>query len=78
MLRPTKHSHPDQTVIFVSTRLLVRLKEKRIEEFNNLQDYAKKVVYGGDVLFLSAINLLFILGLIEYRSKTDSFEYVGN
>ena len=77
MLRPTKHSHPDQTVIFVAMQLLKRLRKYRIEKYAALFEFAKKVVQGGGVLFLASLNFLYLLGLIEYHPKTDSFEYVG-
>lgn len=77
MLRPTKHSHPDRTVINVSLLLLARLRERRIDEYGALRRYVKKVAIGGDVLFLPALNLLFLMGLIDYRPKTDAVEYVG-
>lgn len=77
MLRPTKHSHPDRTIINVSLLLLLRLKEDRIDEYDALRKYAKKKVVGGDVLFLPALNFLYLMGLVEYRPKTDSVEYVG-
>ena len=77
MLKPTKHSNPDQTVINVSLLLLVRLKTRRLEEYDTLHGYAKKAVGGGDVLFLPALNFLYLMGLIEYRPKTDALEYVG-
>ena len=77
MLRPTKHSHPDRTVVNVALLLLTRLRNCRLEGYTPLRSYAKKVVAGGDVLFLPALNFLFLLGLIEYRSKTDAIEYVG-
>ena len=78
MLRPTKHTHPDRTLIFTAYILLARLKKNRIEEYGKLKDFAKRTVEGGGFLFLQAINLLFLLGLVEYRLKNDSFEYVGN
>ena len=77
MLRPTKHSHPDRTVINVSLLLLVRLKARRVDDYDNLRKYAKTSVTGGDVLFLSALNFLYLMGLIDYRPKTDAVEYVG-
>jgi len=77
MLRPTKHSHPDQTVINVSLRLLVRLKARRLDEYDVLRKFAKRTVLGGDVLFLPALNFLYLMGLIEYRPKTDAVEYIG-
>ena len=77
MLRPTKHSHPDRTVINVSLLLLARLKTRRVDDSDGLRKYARKAVTGGDVLFLPALNFLFLMGLIDYRPKTDAVEYVG-
>ncbi len=77
MLRPTKHSHPDRTVINVSLLLLARLQKRRLEDYANLRKHAKKAVAGGDVLFLPALNFLYLMGLIDYRPKTDAVEYVG-
>lgn len=77
MLRPTKHSHPDRTVINVSLLLLARLKTRRVDDYDGLRKYAKKSVTGGDVLFLPALNFLYLMGLIHYRPKTDAVEYVG-
>ncbi len=77
MLRPTKHSHPDRTVINMSLLLLARLKRRRLDDYDSLRHFAKKAVNGGDILFLPALNFLFLLGLIDYRPKTDAVEYVG-
>jgi len=77
MLRPTKHSHPDRTIINVSLLLLTRLKERRADEYDTLRKFAKKSVIGGDILFLPALNFLYLMGLIEYRPKNDSVEYMG-
>lgn len=77
MLRPTKHSHPDRTVVNVALLLLTHLRKRRLDGYSALRCHAKKVISGGDVLFLPALNFLFVLGLIEYRAKTDAIEYVG-
>lgn len=77
MLRPTKHSHPDRTVINVSLLLLARIKARRVEDYDGLRKYVKKAVVGGDVLFLPALNFLYLMGLIDYRPKIDAVEYVG-
>jgi hypothetical protein len=77
MLRPTKHSHPDRTIINVSLLLVKRLQTLRVDEYDALRKYAKKTIIGGDLLFLPALNFLYLLGLIEYRPKTDAVEYVG-
>lgn len=76
MLRPSKHSHPDRTVINVALLLLARLRAQRLCDYDALFAYVRKAVIGGDALFLPAINFLYLLGLIEYRPKTDSFEYI--
>lgn len=78
MLKPTKHSHPDRTVINASLILLVRLKVRRIEDYDGLRKYIKKNISGGEALFLPALDFLYLLGLIEYRPKTDSVEYIGH
>ena len=77
MLRPTKHSHPDRTVISVALLLLGRLTSRRLDGYDSLQKFAKKTVSGGDVLFLPALNFLYLMGLIDYHAKTDAIEYLG-
>jgi hypothetical protein len=56
---------------------MARLRDRRVDEYDVLRKYAKKSVTGGDVLFLPALNFLYLMGLIEYRPKTDAVEYVG-
>lgn len=78
MLRPSKHAHPDRTVVNVALLVLMRLRAKRLCDYDSLFAYARKAVVGGDVLFLPSLNFLFLVGLIEYHPKTDALEYVGN
>lgn len=78
MLRPNKHSHPDQTIIYATFLILKKVKASRVVEYEQLFTWlCQKVPMGGEVLFVPALNLLFLLGLIEYRAKKDFFEYVG-
>ena len=77
MLRPSKHAHPDRTIINVSLIMLARLRAQRICDYSALLKYVKKAVNGGDFLFLPALNFLFLLGLVAYYPKTDAIEYVG-
>jgi len=77
MLRPSKHSHPDRTVINLSLLLLGRLKKQRLDNYGDLRAFAKKAITGGDVLYLPALNFLFLMGVIEYHPKTDAVEYLG-
>ena len=72
MLRPTKHSHPDRTVINVSLLLLSRLKDRRVDEYDVLRKFAKKHVVGGDVLFLPALNFLYLMGSVEYVGPNEA------
>lgn len=78
MIRPNKHSHPDKTLIFASTVLLRRLRKKRSQSFDVLRQCLAKQEADAVALFLPAVNLLFMLGLVEYRKKNDSFEYIGH
>jgi hypothetical protein len=77
MLKPSKHAHPDRTVVNVALLLLSRLRSQRLCDYDALLAYARKAVIGGDVLFLPSLNFLYLLGLIEYHPKTDAVEYVG-
>ncbi|MDI9234687.1 MULTISPECIES: ABC-three component system middle component 8 [Limnohabitans] len=61
----------------VALLLLKHLRKRRFDRYGDLRTFAKKAVTGGDVLFLPALNFLFLLGLVEYQPKTDAIEYVG-
>jgi hypothetical protein len=57
--------------------LLARLKVRRVDEYDVLAQVCEENRLGGDVLFLPALNFLYLMGLIEYRPKTDAVEYIG-
>lgn len=79
MLRPSKHAHPDKTVVAAATVLLRDLSKKRIVAYDALFELLKtNVGTSADVLFLPAVSLLHLLGLVDYRPTVDSFEYVGS
>jgi hypothetical protein len=61
----------------VATLLLHRLKSQRVEGFDEQRGYLVAARDGVGSLILQGLNLLFLLGLIEYRPKTDAFEYFG-
>jgi hypothetical protein len=77
LLLPTKHSHPDKTIIAISTIILQRLEKVRVEQYDDLLDYLQNKNTDGKYLFLAAMNFLYLLGVVEYHIKTDSFEYIG-
>ena len=77
MIRPNKHSHPDKTLVSASMVLLQRLRRKRTESYDELRRHLTRRDSDLAGLFLPAVNLLFLLGLVEFRKKNDSFEYTG-
>ncbi|PIW02536.1 MAG: hypothetical protein COW42_01160 [Deltaproteobacteria bacterium CG17_big_fil_post_rev_8_21_14_2_50_63_7] len=77
MLRPTKHTDPARSLLFVSGFLLTRMQKMRVVAFTELRAHLLKKMGDTERLFVPALNLLYSLGLVEYRVQTDSFEYVG-
>jgi hypothetical protein len=77
MLTPNKHSHPDQTVLATATFALQELKYLRAVPYEDLREYVTSKSRGGEFLFVPAMNLLYLLGLVEYMPKADVFEYKG-
>ncbi|GAB3009204.1 ABC-three component system middle component 8 [Mycobacterium bourgelatii] len=77
MLRPSKHSHPDQTTLAAATVLLRELRRNRAVKFDDLKKAIDKRAIGADYLFAPAVSLLYLLGLVEYRPTADVFEYTG-
>tara|TARA_B100000809_G_C15139184_1_gene532158 strand:- start:6707 stop:6946 length:240 start_codon:yes stop_codon:yes gene_type:complete len=77
LLKPNKNSHPDLTVLAVSSFLLKKMKKKRVMPYSDLYGALKK--HNGKTTFLFDVSLefLFILGLIEYHEKNDILEYKG-
>lgn len=77
MLTPNKHSNPDDTVLAAATTLLSEMRGKRVAAYDDLKFVLKKRTRSAEYLFTPAMDLLYIMGLVEYRPTVDSFEYVG-
>jgi hypothetical protein len=77
MLSPNKHMRLDKSVIAVSAIAIAHLRDKRVLEFEDLRRRCLSKLDGADDLFLASVNLLYLLGLLAYHPKTDSFEYTG-
>lgn len=77
MLRPTKHTDLDHSLVAVAALVLKRLQLKKVEDFSILRGLVRKNSFQDDVLIVPALCFLFSLGLIEYRPKADIFEYRG-
>lgn len=76
MLQPNKHSNPNQTVIAVAALILKTLRKHGVEQYDVLRDTVEGRIEDGKFLFLPAINLLYLLGVIDYHKKSDAFEYL--
>lgn len=77
MLLPNKHSHPDQTVLAAAAAALGALRRFRAMSYDELKTASQVRVKDIDYLFTPAVSLLHLLGLVEYRSASDTFEYLG-
>lgn len=77
MLRPNKHSHPDETVLAAATLLLKKLRRKRAVQYDELKAVLNRNPESSDYLFTPAVSLLYLLGLVDYKDNIDTFEYSG-
>lgn len=77
MLRPNKHSDPQLTVLPVAAEILKRLRKKRACSISDLRSLIEDKGTDRGPLLLPSIAVLHLLGLVEYRRKTDCMEYVG-
>lgn len=77
MILPSKHDHPDLTVLAASAVLLRKLKLVTVEKHDQLRGLLRKYNDQADPLFVPALMLLHGLDLVEYHVKTDSFVYTG-
>jgi hypothetical protein len=77
MLRPNKHSDPQLTVLPVAGEVLKRVRQKRACTIAELRKYVEGLGPDRVPLLVPSMAVLFLLGLIQYRRKTDSMEYVG-
>ena len=78
MLRPSKHAHPDQTLMAVATVALSGLRKRRVISYDDLKSLVeKKSGAAAEILFVPAVALLFLLDLVDYQAAADAFEYRG-
>ena len=77
MLTPQKHLNLDVSVLRISALSLKEIRKRRTIEFNTLHTrICRRTGADGSLLFLPALNLLFLLGKIDYHIKNDSIEYI--
>lgn len=76
LLFPSKNMDPDLTVIAVSSVLLRHLKKSRFDTIENLRNIIVQYNKRSSSLLVPSLQVLFMLGLIEYHSKNDLVEYI--
>ena len=58
MLRPTKHSHPDRTVVNVALLLLKHLRKRRLDRYGELRHKLLATMPSGDRMCLEYIEAM--------------------
>lgn len=77
VLRPNKHSDPELTILPIAAEVLKKLRKKRSCTVSDLRKHFEGFGTDRVLLLLPSLSVLFVLGLVEYRRKTDCMEYVG-
>ena len=77
MLKPNKHLDLDRSLLRVSAIILGELRRRRMMRFETVRALTRRRVGDdADVILLPALELLYLVGRLEYHLKTDSFEYI--
>ena len=83
MLKPNKYTSLQISLLGISGQIIKYIKNKRIIKYYSLIKYLtaktknKREINRIKNVCGNSLNLLFLLGLIEYHIETDSFEYIG-
>ena len=76
MLRPTKYTNVNVSLLAISCELLKLFKKNKTITYTELLNKViqKKGIESKNV-FLPALSFLFLLGKVEYGEKSDIIEY---
>ncbi|MCY1542762.1 hypothetical protein D9M68_785260 [compost metagenome] len=78
-LTPKKHLNLDTSLLRVFSLVLKELQKRGVCEFEKLRGVViRRVGANGELSFLPALDLLFLLGKAEYHLKNDTLEYKGD
>lgn len=76
MLTPRKHMNLDVSVLRVSALMLREIKKRGVMEFEKLRSFViRRVGQDGELAFLPALDLLYLLGKADFHLKNDTIEY---
>lgn len=78
LLKPNKNADPDLTIMATSTFLLKELKKNQFEKITELRLALMENNKNAVALLEPSLELLFLLGLVEYHPKNDLIEYTGS
>jgi len=79
MLTPRKHLDLNTSLLRVAAIMLKELRRRGVIEMMVLKHrVVRKVGSNGELVFLSALNFLYLLGRVEYHVKNDTLEYRGD
>ena len=77
MITPEKHLDLDLSVLRAGAVMLKVPKKDRWVELPTMREkLVKRLGVDAELIFMSAMNFLFLIGRMEYHSKNDSLEYV--
>jgi len=77
MIKPSKYTDLNCTPIEVSALILTSLKKNGQMKFDELYDFV--ITHKGSrakELFISSLNILFLLGKLEYIEQSDIIGYI--
>ena len=73
MIQPTKYLDPDTSIIAVSTEVLEALRKQPALKYDELQGVVQSSLPDGARFnFPLALDLLYLLGLVDYFDDSDS------
>jgi hypothetical protein len=76
MLTPKKHLNLDASLLRVFSIVLKEMQRRGVWEFERLRAHViRRVGSDGEISFLPALDLLYLLGRAEYHLKNDTIEY---
>ena len=77
MLLPRKHLDPNTCTLRIVALALAELLKRRAVKYDDLRStMVRRAGADAELAFLPAMEVLFLLGRVEYRENTYSFEYV--
>ena len=76
MIRPAKHLNLNTCILRAASVLLSRLQSERVCTYGDLCASLSMLEEDADITFIHAVQLLFLLGRVDYHPQTDSLEYI--